>query len=72
MVALPAPGVPRSSKTSTTFDGRSYLWLTEDEATAFDSELNAVLKKYEGDRDAAHHPEGTRRVFCLIATVPES
>ncbi len=51
---------------------RSYLWLTEEEATAFDSELSAVLKKYAGDRDAAHHPEGTRRLFCLIAIVPES
>jgi DNA-binding transcriptional ArsR family regulator len=52
--------------------GRSYLWLTEEEATAFDSELSAVLKKYTGDRDAAHHPDGTRRIFCLIAVVPES
>ena len=50
---------------------RAYLWLTEDEAAAFDADLGAVLKKYTGDRDAAHHPEGTRRVFCLIATVPE-
>jgi hypothetical protein len=52
--------------------GRSYLWLTEDEATAFDAELSAVLKKYTGDRDAAHHPDGTRRVFCLVAMVPET
>ena len=51
--------------------GRSYLWLTEEEATAFDAELSAVLKKYTGDRDAAHHPDGTRRVFCLVAMVPE-
>ena len=51
---------------------RAYLWLTEDEAAAFDSELGAVLKKYTDDRDAAHHPEGTRRVFCLFAVVPEA
>ena len=50
---------------------RVYLWLTEDEATAFDAELRAVLKKYTGARDAAHHPEGTRRVFSLVAIVPE-
>ena len=49
---------------------RAYLWLTEDEAAAFDSELYAVLKKYTADRNAAHHPEGTRRVFCLFAVVP--
>ena len=51
---------------------RSYLWLTEDEAGAFSSELGAVVKKYAAERDAAHHPEGTRRVFCLVAVVPES
>ena len=51
---------------------RAYLWLTEEEASEFDSELGAVLKKYTGDRDAAHHPEGTRRVFCLVAVVPEA
>jgi DNA-binding transcriptional ArsR family regulator len=50
---------------------RSYLWLTEDEAKAFSSDLSAVVKKHAGDRDAAHHPEGTRRVFCLFAIVPE-
>ena len=51
---------------------RAYLWLTEEEASEFDSELGAVLKKYTGDRDAEHHPEGTRRVFCLVAVVPEA
>jgi DNA-binding transcriptional ArsR family regulator len=51
---------------------RAYLWLTEDEARKLDSELGAVLKKFTGDRDAAHHPEGTRRVFCLLAVVPEA
>jgi hypothetical protein len=52
--------------------GRSYLWLTEEEVTAFSSELNAVVRSYTRGRDAAHHPEGTRRLFCLIATVPEA
>ncbi len=51
---------------------RAYLWLTEDEAGELNSELDAVLKKFTGDRDAAHHPEGTRRVFCLLAVVPEA
>jgi DNA-binding transcriptional ArsR family regulator len=49
---------------------RAYLWLTEEEATAFDAELSAVIKKYVADRDAEHHPEGTRRVFTLVAIVP--
>ena len=51
---------------------RAYLWLTEDEAAELDADLRAVLKKHTADRDAAHHPEGTRRVFCLIAIVPEA
>jgi DNA-binding transcriptional ArsR family regulator len=51
---------------------RVYLCLAEEEASEFDAELSAVLKKYTGDRDAEHHPEGTRRVFCLVAVVPEA
>jgi DNA-binding transcriptional ArsR family regulator len=51
---------------------RAYLWLTEEEAGKLDAELGAVLKKFTADRDAAHHPEGTRRVFCLVAIVPEA
>src|SRR5262245_43969825 len=51
---------------------RSYLWLTEEEAAALNADLWAVMKKHTADRDAAHHPEGTRRVFCLFAIVPEA
>ena len=51
---------------------RSYLWLTEDEVSALHADLRAVMKKHTSDRDAAHHPEGTRRVFCLFAIVPEA
>jgi hypothetical protein len=51
---------------------RSYLWLTEDEVAALHADLRAVMKKHTGDRDAAYHPEGTRRVFCLVAIVPEA
>lgn len=51
---------------------RSFLWLTENEATAFAGELNAVLEKYVGDRDAARHPDGTRRVLCMLALVPDA
>ena len=50
---------------------RSYLWLTEEEVTALHADLRAVMKKHTGDRDAAHHPDGTRRVFSLFAIVPE-
>jgi DNA-binding transcriptional ArsR family regulator len=50
---------------------RTFLWLTEDEVAALSAELKAVLTRYTGDRDAAHHPDGTRRVFCMVAVVPE-
>jgi DNA-binding transcriptional ArsR family regulator len=50
---------------------RSFLWLTEEEVAALSAELKAVLTRYTGDRDAAHHPAGTRRVFCMVAIAPE-
>jgi DNA-binding transcriptional ArsR family regulator len=50
---------------------RGYLWLTEEEATELAADLRAVMKKHTGDRDAEHHPDGTRRVFMLVAIVPE-
>jgi hypothetical protein len=40
------------------------------QCSGHDERLRAVLKKHTGDRDAAHHPEGTRRVFCLFSIVP--
>ena len=51
---------------------RSFLWLTEAEATAFAGELNAVVEKFVGDRDAVAHPAGTRRVLCAVALVPSA
>jgi DNA-binding transcriptional ArsR family regulator len=51
---------------------RSYLWLTEEEVEELSADLRAVMRKHIADRDAAHHPEGTRRVFCLVAIVPEA
>ena len=51
---------------------RSLLWLTADEAKALSSELSAVIDTYEfEDRDALEHPEGTRRLVCMVAIVPE-
>lgn len=50
---------------------RAYLWLTEEEAEALSADLRAVMKKHTADRDAEHHPDGTRRVFMLFAIVPE-
>jgi len=50
---------------------RSYLWLTRDEAAAFAGELRDVIDRYTSGRDAATHPEGTRRLECLLAIVPE-
>ena len=51
---------------------RGYFWLTEEEALTLESDLREVWRKHTGDRDASHHPEGTRRVFCLFAIVPEA
>lgn len=51
---------------------RSFLWLTEEEFGAFSTELRAVVDRYVGDRDAALHPSGTRRVLCMVAIVPEA
>jgi DNA-binding transcriptional ArsR family regulator len=50
--------------------GRSFMWLTEDEAAALSAELSATIRKHLQDRDAVHHPEGTRRVLCVIGIVP--
>lgn len=49
---------------------RSFLWLTEEEAQAFSAELGATFEKYVQDRDAVEHPEGTRRVVCMLGIVP--
>jgi DNA-binding transcriptional ArsR family regulator len=50
---------------------RSFLWLSESEATAFAAELSAVFDKYVCDRDAARHPAGTRLITTLLALVPD-
>jgi DNA-binding transcriptional ArsR family regulator len=50
--------------------GRSFLWLTEEEAKAFSDELSATIGKHLQDRDAVEHPEGTRRVLCVLGIVP--
>jgi hypothetical protein len=31
-----------------------------------------VLEKYTSGRDAVDHPEGARRIECLVAIVPEA
>jgi DNA-binding transcriptional ArsR family regulator len=49
---------------------RSFLWLTEEEAQAFSAELSATIQKHVQDRDAVEHPEGTRRVLCMVGLVP--
>jgi DNA-binding transcriptional ArsR family regulator len=51
---------------------RSYLWLSREEAAAFAAELGDVLERYTSGRDAASHPEGARRIECLLAIVPEA
>ncbi|HET7855271.1 MAG TPA: metalloregulator ArsR/SmtB family transcription factor [Gaiellaceae bacterium] len=49
---------------------RSFLWLTEEEAKAFSAELAETVQKYVQDRDVVEHPEGTRRVLCMLGIVP--
>ncbi|HEX4527164.1 MAG TPA: metalloregulator ArsR/SmtB family transcription factor [Gaiellaceae bacterium] len=51
---------------------RSFLWLSEAEATAAAAEFAAIVDKYTAGRDAAQHPTGTRRLMCLLALVPEA
>ena len=68
--AVAEPGEARAWRDAAGMS-RAYLWLTEEEVTALSADLRAVMKKHVADRDAAHHPDGTRRVFCLFAVVPE-
>ena len=49
---------------------RSSLWLSEAELEAFTDELRALTERYEADRSSVEHPDGTRRVVCLIGIVP--
>jgi len=50
--------------------GRSFLWLTGEEARDFTAEIDATVQKYGRDRDIENHPEGTRRLLYLTAFVP--
>jgi DNA-binding transcriptional ArsR family regulator len=50
--------------------GRSFLWLTEEEAKALSADMSATLRKHIRDRDAESHPEGTRRLLYVMAFVP--
>ena len=50
--------------------GRSFLWLTAEEAQTFSDELSATVRKHLRDRDAENHPEGTRRLLYVMAFVP--
>jgi DNA-binding transcriptional ArsR family regulator len=49
---------------------RSFMWLTDEEAQAFLSEVDQAVQKRTHGRDAENHPEGTRRVLYLLAFVP--
>jgi DNA-binding transcriptional ArsR family regulator len=50
--------------------GRSFLWLTEEEAKALSEDLSKAIRERSQDRDAVEHPEGTRRVLCVLGIVP--
>lgn len=50
--------------------GRSFLWLTGEEAKALFEELSDAVRRHGQDRDAVEHPEGTRRVLCVLGVVP--
>jgi hypothetical protein len=49
---------------------RSFMWLTDEEAQAFLSDVNEAVEKRTRGRDAENHPEGTRRVLYLMGFVP--
>src|SRR4051794_14374205 len=68
-----AAAEPREAKAWRDVAGmsRGYLWLTEEEAEELAADLRALMEKHVADRDAEHHPDGTRRVFMLVAIVPE-
>lgn len=51
---------------------RSFLWLSEDEFQALSSELDEVVERHADDRHAGAHPEGSRRILCVIALAPEA
>ncbi len=51
---------------------RSFLWLSAEEADAFSAEMRAVIDRYVAGRDAIQHPPGARRVFVMLAIVPEA
>ena len=69
--AAAEPGEPKAWRDVTGMS-RGYFWLTEEEAQELTDDLRAVMKKHTGDRDAEHHPDGTRRVFMMFAIVPEA
>jgi DNA-binding transcriptional ArsR family regulator len=50
--------------------GRSFLWLTEEEAKALSDELSKTIRERLQDRDAVDHPRGTRRVLLVLGIVP--
>ena len=52
--------------------GRSFLWLTAEEAQAFSDDLSATVRKYLADRDVENHPADTRRLLYVMAFVPEA
>ena len=62
--AAAEPGEPKAWRDVTGMS-RGYLWLTEEEAEELAADLRGVMKKHTSDRDAEHHPDGTRRVFCF-------
>jgi DNA-binding transcriptional ArsR family regulator len=49
---------------------RSFLWLTDEEAQALSEDLSRTIRERFQDRDAVDHPEGTRRVLCVLGIVP--
>ena len=51
---------------------RSFLWLSPDEFRALSGELDEIVEKHGADRDAATHPDGARRILCVVALVPEA
>jgi DNA-binding transcriptional ArsR family regulator len=49
---------------------RGYLWLDPQEAQDLAAEILALVDRAGRDRDARHHPPGTRRFALVAALVP--
>ena len=49
---------------------RGYMWLDPQEAKDLSAEIVRLVQRATRDRDALHHPPGSRRFTFLVALAP--